>query len=102
MQQHPREVHDSDMHNMKNFKEFLSEAVSIKNDKDLVKALYDIEANAKGKAKMLAAEVAEYVEDNELDQKAAKKFNDLAGMLGSGFSQARLVNAVEDYIEKNM
>jgi hypothetical protein len=88
---------------MKTFKQYLTEAkISIKNDRDLVKALYDIEANATGKGKTLAIQAAEYIEDNELDQKAAKMINAMSTALGSRFSQNALVDAIEDYVEENM
>lgn len=88
---------------MKTFKEYITEAkISIKTDRDLVKALYDIEANAMGKGKTLAMKAAEYIEDNELDQKAAMMVTDMASALGTRFSQNALVNAVEDYVEENL
>lgn len=88
---------------MKTFKQYLTEAkISIKNDRDLIKALYDIEANATGKGKILAMQAAEYIEDNELDQKAAKMINAMSAALGTRFSQSALVDAVEDYVEDNL
>lgn len=88
---------------MKSFKEYIAEAkISIKNDRDLVKALYDIEANATGKGKTLAMQAAEYIENNELDQKSAKMINAMSAALGTSFSQNTLVDAVEDYVEDNL
>jgi len=88
---------------MKTFKEFLTERkISINTDQELIKALYDVEANAKGKGKTLAMQAAEYVEDNGLDQKAAKLITAMSSALGSRFSQAPLVDAIEDYVEENM
>jgi predicted hydrocarbon binding protein len=88
---------------MKTFREFLTEAkINIKTDKDLVKALYDIESNATGKGKTLAMKAAEYIEDNELDQKAAKMITNMSSELGSRFSQIKIINAVEDYVELNV
>jgi len=88
---------------MKSFKEYIAEAkISIKNDRDLIKALHDIEANATGKGKTLAMQAAEYIDDNELDQKSAKMINAMSAALGTSFSQNALVDAVEDYVEENL
>lgn len=88
---------------MKSFKKYLTEAkISIKNDRDLIKALYDIEVNATGKGKTLAMQAAEYIDDNGLDQKSAKMINAMSAALGTSFSQNALVDAVEDYVEDNL
>lgn len=86
------------------FKEFISEArkIQIKNDKDFLKALYDLEANSPTKAKKYLTKAAEYFEDKGLDYTFHEYFEDGLGELPSKFMQQPLVDALIDYVEENL
>lgn len=89
---------------MKDFKTFLSEArtITIKDDKALVKALLDLEANVKDNStKDAIGKCAEYVESKGLDRTVASKLNNALSKIANNFSQKALVNAIDNYIESN-
>lgn len=77
--------------------------ISINNDPQLISALGDLEVNIKGgRAKDVLSDAIDYVEDNGLDMKAASKIEDAIAELPNNFAQNALVDAIIDYVEKEV